>query len=450
MSQEQTKTQSYLQELNDALNSGTFIQVRRMLNGMPGVDIAHLIESSPPRARHILWKLTDKDQEKEILQYLSDDIRNQFISQMDTQELVEATEDFDPDDLADVLQQLPDAVIQEVLRSMDVQNRQRLETILSYPEDTAGGLMNTDVITVRPDINVDTLLRYLRRHEKIPDMTDSILVINRLGKLIGLVPLTKMLVADTATSVAEVMTADVEGIAASTPAREVANLFERHDLVSAPVVDENNFLLGRITIDDVVDVIRDEADHSLMSMAGLDEDADTFAPVLKTTKRRAIWLGINLITALLASATIGLFEETIEKVVALAILMPIVASMGGIAGNQTLTLVIRGMALGHVGKANTNWLLSRELAVGALNGILWALIVAVAATLWFSDILIGITIAAAMVINLVVAGAMGAALPILLRARGIDPALAGSVLLTTITDVVGFLAFLGLATLFYA
>ncbi|MCB1663461.1 MAG: magnesium transporter, partial [Pseudomonadales bacterium] len=356
----------------------------------------------------------------------------------------------DLDDIADLLQQLPDQIIQEVLRSMDSQNRHRLEQVLSYPEDTAGGLMNIDTITVRPDITIDVVLRYLRLHPKIPDMTDNLPVVNRKDELVGILPISKILVSDPSSSVRELMNTDVITITAEMPELEVAQLFERHDLVSAPVVDNNRVLLGRITIDDVVDVIREEAEHSFMGMAGLDEDEDTFAPIWKTTKRRSVWLFINLLTAFMASYVIGLFEAAIDKVVALAILMPIVASMGGVAGSQTLTLMIRGIALGHVAGANTRWLIRREAIVGLISGLVWAVVVAAVAIWWFNDKTIGIVIALAVVINLVVAAIAGASLPSILRTFGVDPAIAGSVVLTTITDIVGFMAFLGLATLFYA
>ncbi len=330
----------------------------RILNGglSPPSDIAHLLESSPPRQRALLWNLVDKQLEGgEVLQYLGDDIRSYFLSQLNAQELADILEDFESDDLADLLQQLPDTVIQEVLDTMDEQDRQRVEEVLAYPEDTAGGLMNTDTITVRPDISIDVVLRYLRRHRSLPPpMTDSLIVVSRRDEFIGMLPITRMLVSNPAATVREVMDTDIEPIPVSLSDTKVATLFERYDLISAPpVVDETNKLLGRITIDDVVDVIREDADHSLMSMAGLDEDEDTFAPpVMKTTRRRAVWLGINLITAFTASAVIGLFEDTIAKVVALAVLMPIVASMGGIAGSQTLTLVIRGgMAVGQISGA---------------------------------------------------------------------------------------------------
>ena len=448
---EKSQARQRLRSLSEALDSGALQQVSRILNGgLSPSDIAHLLESSPPRQRALLWNLVDKNLEGEVLQYLNDDIRGYFLSKLNAQELASIIEDFESDDLADLLQQLPDTVIQEVLDTMDEQDRQRVEEVLSYPEDTAGGLMNTDTITVRPDLTIDVVLRYLRRHRSLPPMTDSLIVVSRRDEYIGVLGITKMLVSNPAATVREVMDTDIEPIPVTMADTQVATLFERYDLISAPVVGEGRKLLGRITIDDVVDVIRDDADHSLMSMAGLDEDEDTFAPVMKTTRRRAVWLGINLITAFIASAVIGLFEGTIEKVVALAVLMPIVASMGGIAGSQTLTLVIRGMAVGQISGANVGWLLNREFLAGAMNGLLWALVVSVAATAWFRDPLIGVVIAAALVINLIAAALVGTVLPIFLKSRNIDPALAGGVILTTVTDVVGFMAFLGLATIFYA
>ncbi len=444
------KSQKKLEELSTALDSGTFADVRRMLNGLPAADVAHLLESSPPRFRHILWQLVEVDQEGEVLGELGDELQALFLSQMDAAEVALITEGLEDDDVADILQQLPDRVTREVLNSMDHQDRARLEQVLNYPDDTAGGLMNTDAITIRARFTLDVVLRYLRRHEEIPEMTDNLIVVNRNDQFIGLLPLRTLLVSDPSSSVREMMITDVEAISAYTPDDEVARLFERHDWVSAPVVDDNGKLLGRITIDDVVDVIREDADHTFMSMAGLDEYEDTFAPVFKTAPRRAIWLGINLATAFIAASMINIFQDTIEKVVALAVLMPIVASMGGVAGTQTLTILVRGIAMGQVGKNNQAWLINRELAVGLLNGLLWAAVVAVAASLWFDDWNLGIIIAAAMVINLVTASVTGAILPLMMNKVNIDPALAGGVVLTTVTDVVGFVSFLGLATLYYA
>ena len=442
---------SELDKLSQALDSGAFQQIRFTLNNtLQSVEVAHLLEKSPPKERRILWQLIHRDNEAAVLQHLSDDIQADILSRMDNSRVLAIADSLDTDDLADLLQQLPETVMHELLKAMDKQNRERVEQVLSFAEDTAGGLMNTDTVTIRPDITVETVLRYLRRHDEIPEMTDSIFVISRRKELyIGTLALTKLLVSDPETTVREIMLTEVEPLPASMPDHEVALLFEQHDLVSAPVVDKLGKLLGRITIDDVVDVIREDADHSLMSMAGLDDDEDTFAPVWKTSKKRAVWLGINLLTAFIASAVIGIFQDTIDKVVALAVLMPIVASMGGIAGSQTLTLIIRAQALHQVEKANTAWLLRRELLVGVLNGILWSMVVAGVAVLWFGDYTIGLIIGLAIIINLIVGTCSGSLLPILLKARGVDPALAGGVLLTTITDVVGFLAFLGLATYFY-
>lgn len=441
-----------LESLSAALDSHQHREIRFMLNkGMRPVEVAHLLEKSPPRERGILWSLLNQESEGEVLQHLGDDIQAEILSGMDASELLAITESLDTDDLADIMQQLPDTIMQELLQNMDLQNRERLEAVLPYPEDTAGGLMNTDTVTIRPDISVETTLRYLRRHREIPEGTDSIFVVSRkMNKLIGVLPLTRLITADPQMLVREIMQGDrADAIHADMPDQEVARIFEQRDLISAPVINTEGQLLGRITIDDVVDVIREDADHSLMSMAGLDEDEDTFAPVLKTSRRRAVWLGINLVTAILASAVIGLFEATLEQVVALAVLMPIVASMGGIAGSQTLTLVIRGQALGHIERSNISWLFNRELLVGLLNGVLWATVVAIIAVLWFQDLTIGFVIAMAIVINLVVGVSAGSLLPLTLKSAGIDPALAGGVLLTTITDVVGFFAFLGLASFFY-
>ncbi|MCD8523598.1 MAG: magnesium transporter [Saccharospirillaceae bacterium] len=450
MAQQTEKAKAKLHSLTAALESGALAQVKRILNsGLAPVDIAHLIESSPPKARKLLWELVDKELEGEVMQNLSEELQSHFLSDMSAEEVVDLTADLDTDDVADMLQQLPERVTQEVLESMDHQDRARLEAVLGYPEDSAGGLMNTDTVTIRPDITLEVVLRYLRRHKSLPPMTDNLLVVNRQNEFIGTLAISKLLVSDPQQTVREVMSTDARVIQATQHESEVAKLFERHDLVSAPVVDAAGMLLGRITIDDVVDVIRETADHSLMSMAGLDDEEDTFAPTLKTSRRRAVWLGINLLTALAASAVIGLFDKTIEQVVALAVLMPIVASMGGIAGSQVLTLVIRGQALGHLSGSNFRWLFNREIMVAAINGVLWAVVIALITYAWFRDPAIAIIIGAAIIINLMVAAMAGASLPLLLKARGIDPALAGSVVLTTVTDVVGFLSFLGLATLFY-
>jgi magnesium transporter len=419
-----------------------------MLNGLHPAEIAHLLESMPQPQRRLLWDLVDPELDGDILIHVNDELRASLIMEMDPEELVAATEGLEPDDLADIIGDLPDVVISEVLQSMDEQNRHRLESIMSYPDDTAGGLMNTDTITIRPDVTIDVVLRYLRRHGSVPEMTDNLFVVDRKDRYLGQLPLTVLLTQQPGVSVAEVMSRETAGISASMKVGEVASLFEHRDLISAPVIDDSQRLLGRITIDDVVDVIRDQSEHTMMSMAGLDQRDDMFAPVIVSARQRSVWLGINLLTALLASWVIGLFENTLDQIVILAVLMPIVASMGGIAGSQTLTLVIRGIALGYIGGSNARQLLYKELAVSLLNGLLWALIVAIVVVAWFGNTRIGFVIAAAIIINLFCAAFAGATIPMLLRRLGADPALGGSVLLTTVTDVVGFVVFLGLATFF--
>lgn len=446
----QDQTQDQLGKIFQALESGAFQPIRRMLNGLRPVEIAHLLESSPPKSRLLLWQLVDREQEGEVLQELSEDIQVFFLKQMSYAEVAAVTESLEDDDVTDILQQLPDRVIRHVLGAMSEQSRQRVESLLYYDEDTAGGLMSSNVISVRPRLTLDVVLRYLRRHEELPPSTDNLIVVNREDEFLGLLPVHKLLTTDPGITVREIMITDVDAIPADMPAREVARLFEHHDWISAPVVDAQRKVLGRITIDDVVDVIREDADQSFMSMAGLDAEEATFAPVMRSTPRRALWLAINLITAVTASLVIHLFEGTIQKVVALAVLMPIVASMGGVAGSQTLTVVIRGMALGQVGRSNISWLLSREFMVGAINGLLMALVLGFAVSLVYQDYTIAMIIAGAMVINLITAAVAGTLLPMLLRSINVDPALAGGVLLTTVTDVVGFFSFLGLATYFYA
>lgn len=446
---DENKSQTHLARVQALLGSGTFQQIGKMVNSLRPVEIARLLESSPPASRKVIWGLVDKDSAGEVLEDLPEDIQSEFIRDLDAEQLLELTEGLETDDVVDILQQLPEQVTQEVLAAMSDQDRVRVETVLAYDEDTAGGLTNPDTITIRPRFTLDVVLRYLRRHVEIPPSTDALIVVNRKDHYLGLLPLTTLLTADPSTTVREVMVTEINAIPVDMPDNEVAQLFEQNDWVSAPVVDEQGKLLGRITIDDVVDVIRESADHAFMSLAGLDEEEDTFAPVLRTFPRRAIWLGINLLTVIFVASMIKIFQDTLDRVVTLAILMPIVASMGGVAGTQTLTVVIRGMAVGHIGLSNMSWLLSRELRLGLINGCLWAIVMGGVAVLWFDDMLLGYIIAAAMLVNLVVAALAGALLPMALKKLKIDPALAGGVTLTTITDVVGFVAFLGLATYFY-
>lgn len=442
-----TATKLRLKVLDDAIESGRLERVRRLMNSLPAAEIGHLLESVPPPKRLVMWEAVDPEDEGEVLVHVNDEVRSGLIAQMDDAALVAATSDLDLDDLADILDDLPHTVTQQILTSMDRENRERLHQVLSYPEDSAGGLVNPDVITVRADVTLDVVLRYLRVRGELPDLMDDLFVVDRDGHYLGRLSLSDLLTQDPAKAVAELTDNSELAIHVDQSAGEVATDFEHHDWVSAPVVDSNNVLVGRITIDDVVDVIRDEAEHSVLSMAGLDEEDDMFAPVGLSLRRRAVWLGINLLTALLAAWFIGRFEVALETVVALAILMPVVASMGGIAGTQTLTLMIRGMAVGQVDVGNRKALLYRELSVGVLNGLLWAGVLAFIAWLWFGSTHLGGVIAIAILINLIAAALSGVAIPLVLRKLDIDPALAGGVVLTTVTDVVGFVSFLGLGTL---
>jgi len=445
------KTQAQLSQLSEVLeNNGEMRSIRRMLNGLKPIEISRLIESSPPPSREILWTMIEDDMRGPVLQEMPDDITGQILKTMGTQEVADITEVLDVDNAADILQQLPNRIIQEVLQAMSEQSRIRVETVLSYEEDTAGGLMNTDIITIRPPFTLDVVIRYLRRHDEIPSSTDQLFVVNQEDTFLGTLSMSKLLTSNPNITVREIMHTDNKPLPVTMTNSEVAQLFEQNDWISAAVIDEEQKIVGRITIDDVVDVIIEDADHSLMSMAGLDEDEDTFAPLIRTSPRRAIWLGVNLITAILASSVIHLFQDTIDKVVALAVLMPIVASMGGVAGSQTLTVVIRGMAVGKIGKSNRRWLLSREVLSGLINGVLWAVILGFITSWWFNDIYMALIIGIAVIINLLTAAVGGTLLPSMLKKIGVDPALAGGVALTTLTDVVGFLSFLGLATLFYA
>jgi magnesium transporter len=437
-----------LRNVREALDSGFFQQLRAQLFELHAAEIAHLLESLPEPKRSALWELVDQEHEGEVLVHLSDDLRTSLIREMAPDELVAAAAGMDIDDLADLLQDLPDTISQTVLQSLDKQNRQRLVAVMSYPEDTAGGLMNTDAITIRPDMTVDVVLRYLRLRGEIPDHTDSLFVVDRQDRYFGVVKLAKLLASEPQRRMEEVMDRDVEGIIASRAATEVAQLFENRDLVSAAVVDDNGKLIGRITIDDVVDVIRDEADHSLLGLAGLEDDESIFAPIWSSAKRRALWLGINLFNCVIVSSAIGLFKGTLEKIVALAVLMPIVANMSGVAGNQSLTLAIRGIALGQVGEGNAWYLLRKELTVGAINGVVWAVALGLFTTLMYRDPHLGIVIASAMALSLALAAMVGVSIPLALNRLGVDPAIAGTAILTTITDLCGFVSFLTLASLF--
>ncbi|CAA6813856.1 MAG: Magnesium transporter MgtE [uncultured Thiotrichaceae bacterium] len=437
-----------LSYLYQAIESGSLFRIQRMLNGLKPGEIAHLIEASPPQQRKIVWELVEQENEGAVLVELGDGIRASLMEEMDVEELTEAVQGLSVDDMADFLQTLPQTVIHQTLSSMDRQDRERVQEVLGFDEDTAGGLMDTQTVTVKPDVTVDVVLRYLRRQKDLPSHLDRLFVVNNDNIYQGSISLVTLLTHQPDEAVQDIMDENSTVIHAATPSQQIALIFEDRDLVSAPVVEEETQrLLGRITIDDVVDVIREEAEQSVKSMAGLNEDDELFAPVLTSARRRAVWLGTNLLTAFMAAWVIGQFETTINSAIALAALMGVIPSMGGIAGSQTLTLVVRGIALGQVGKTNTRSLFLKEIMVGLLNGLVWALVVFAVSAFVFKEPSIGIVVAIAMLLNLIAAPIAGVTLPVALKKMGIDPALAGSVLLTTVTDIIGYAAVLGLAAL---
>lgn len=441
-------SQSNLSLLRERLGGGRLRSAQMLVNSLRASELARLLESLPQGERALLWEMVDTDMEGDVLVEVAEEVRDGLIEGMQTDELLAAIGGMELDDLADLIADLPEALTQEVLRSLDQQDRDRLHAVMSYDEDSAGGLMNVDIVTVRPDVTLDVVLRYLRARGQIPDGTDSIYVVNRNNEYFGSLFLSRLLTEDSASSVAEIMSTDVQPIHADTSSDGVVWEFENRDLLSAPVVNDENRVVGRITVDDIVDVIRDEAEHSFMGAAGLDEEDDMFSPVVKSAQRRALWLGINLATAFLAASVVDLFQTAIDKIVLLAVLMPVVPSMGGVAGIQSLTIITRAIALGQIDKTNAKRILRKELLVGVANGIAWSVVVGVCTYLWFGEWRIGAVIAGALTINMGVAALAGFSVPLTLKRMRIDPALAGGVVLTTITDVVGYLAFLGLGAAF--
>jgi magnesium transporter len=445
---ELTSFEDYLQQLLIAVESSDHEEVKTQLKELHPGEIARALEALTPKERSFVWPNIDTSIQGEVLIDVNEDVQSQLIDEMSVDGLVAATEGLDTDDLADIVPNLPETAVHSLLLTLDKKHREHLNKVMSYPEDSAGGLMNTDFLTVRSDVNISAVVRYLRLLKEMPVDTDQVFVVDRKFNYLGSLHLSTILTEDPEIEISTLISDEiVKPILSSSDEAEVAQLFEQRNLISAPVVDESNQLVGRITIDDVVDVIRDEAEHSVMSMAGLDEDEDVFAPIFQSTKRRSIWLGVNLVTAFIAVTFIGLFEATMQQKIALAILMPVVASMGGIAGTQTLILVTRGIATGRVSATNIRSLINKEVAVGFLNGLFWSIVIALAAYYWFGDLVLSVVIALAVIVNLIVAAFSGAFLPLLLTKLKIDPALAGGVILTTITDVIGFVAFLGLASL---
>lgn len=437
-----------LEQILADLEAGKQEAVTQQLENTHAAEVADLLEALPPEQRSELWETVPVEQEAEVLTYLHDEARASIIEEMEEEELIAAAESMALEDLAEIIDELPGDVSNMLMDALESDHRSRLEAVLNYEEGSAGRLMSADVISVRQDVSIAVVLRWLRRHASLPPHTDSLMVIDSTGQYLGKLELAEVLTGDPGALVSSLMQADAVAVRATMSEHEVAGLFERRDLISVAVLDEGANLLGRITVDDIVDVIREESDRALLKSAGLTEEEDLFAPVMPSARRRGLWLGINLITIFAAAWVIGRFEQALDEIVALAVLMPVVASMGGIAGSQTLTLTIRGLALDQIAATNVRWLTFKELAVGAVNGLVWALAVAFVAYLWFGDSGIAAILASAMVLNLLVAGFAGVAIPLLLQRWGIDPALSGAVILTTVTDIIGFLSFLGLATLF--
>ncbi|MDJ0890818.1 MAG: magnesium transporter [Gammaproteobacteria bacterium] len=430
------------------LSSGDDVALKARLDELQAGEIADLIESVPEPEREKVWELVPEEAAGEVLADLGEKARASLAEDLPKEQVIAAAEAMDLPDLTQVIDELPAELSESIMVALPLEVRERVEEVLAYPEGTVGRIMHPEVAVIRPDVSLDVVLRYLRQRKAIPQQTDGLMVIDRDNNYLGKLSYTALLTSDPAMTVSEVMLPEADSVRADTPETDLAILFERRDLVSVAVLDDGDKLVGVVTADDVLDIVREQADQQILNMAGLEEEEDLFAPVLPSAKRRAVWLGINLITAFLAAWVIGLFEATIDKIVALAVLMPIVASMGGIAGSQTLTLAIRGLALGQISSANTRWLAFKEIGVGMLNGVFWAVVVGAIAFVWFGSVGIGLVISAAMVLNLLAAALSGVAIPLILDRLGIDPALSGAVVLTTVTDVVGFMSFLGLATLF--
>jgi magnesium transporter len=421
--------------------------VRRLVNTLSPAEIGNLLESLPPAQRTVVWGLVDPEDDGEVLLHVGDEVREGLIADMDPDEIVAAVEDLDIDDLADLVEDLPETVLDEVLKSMDRDNRERLEQVLSYDEGTAGRLMNPDVVTVRTDTTVDVVLRYLRLRGELPDHTDHLYVVSRRHQYLGRIALQALLTSEPTTPVNRLIDDEQPAIGVDESESSVARQFSDHDWISAPVVDDSNILLGRITIDDVVDIIREQAEHQALGAAGLDEDEDLFSPVPRATKRRLLWLGINLATAFLASFVVKQFEGSIDQIAALAVLMPIVAGMGGNAGTQVLALMVRGLALSQVSASNINVLIWKEVRVALLNGIALGTVLGAIVWAWFGNPWLALVIGSAMTINLLCAAGAGVLIPVTLKRMGFDPAVSSSIFLTTVTDVMGYFTFLGLATL---
>lgn len=445
---EEIQELSPLAQILEAISEENVGAVATVINELQPAEIARTLESLPPAEREQVWGVISDSHHGDVLAHLGEDVLEQVVEDMSHDVLLNSAQSMDDDDLVDFLQDLPDDMSLSLLQSLDYAQRKKLVEMLEYDDDTAGGMMNTDSITVRPEVQVAAVVRYLRMLDEVPWATSKLFVVDRDSHLLGEVPLTRLVVARRKEKIADIMRTEFTAFHVNDEDTTVTQQFRERDLLTAPVINDDNQLVGRITVDDVIDVIQEEAERSLMHTAGLDEEVDTFAPIVQATTSRAIWLGVNLVTALLAAAVINAFGATIEKVVALAALSPLVASMGGIAGSQSLTIIIRGIALGQIEGANARLLLMRELAIGMINGLCWGIVTALISLVWFGQLNLALIVVSAIFINLCCAALSGVVIPLLLKRLNIDPALAGSVILTTVTDVVGFLVLLGLATLF--
>jgi len=435
--------------LNQLLESSSELsqdEIRSLLKKLSSSEIAHALESSPPKQRKLFFSLLETNEEGDVLVDLGEEIQQELVSNISNEELAEAVKELEPDETVDILQNLPEDRMNTILSKMSYRDRKRIEIGLTYPENTAGGLLNTDVISVRPSHSIEVVINYLRDQKELPDNTDKIFVVNKEDEYIGEIAISKIITCKPNLTVREIMSTSSNPILVSQDDKEVATIFERNDIISSAVVDESGKLIGRITIDDVLDVIREDADQNFLGMAGVAED--TFAPPGRAARSRVFWLSMNLLTAFIASMTINIFKDVLDQIVYLAILMPIVASMGGVAATQTLTIVLRGLTLEQINSSNLRWLFKRELAVSILNGLVLSILVGLVTYLWFGEITIALLISFALIINLVSSVIAGVFVPIILRSFNQDPAISGSVVVTTVTDVIGFLSFLGLATVF--
>ncbi len=418
-----------------------------LLGDLHPADIADILESLPVQKRLVLWDLVKSENEGDILIEVSDSVRQTLIADMDSTELLAAAEQLETDEIADIAPDLPEEVLKDLLENLDIQNRERLQSALSYPEDSVGSLMEFEITTIREDLTLEVVLNYLRKIKKLPNHTDKLFVVDKDGLILGVLPLERIIVNAPTTIVKNIMAKEVVLFKPEDLADEASNAFERYDLVTAPVVDENKKLVGRLTVEAVMDFIRQESDNEKFSMAGLREEEDIFSSIWKSVQNRWAWLAINLLTAFIASRVIGIFEGSIEKVVALAALMPIIASIGGNSGNQTTAMIVRALAIGQLTQSSIRSLLYKEISVALLNGLIWGSIVGLFAFYLYNNADLGFVMASAMVLNLILAAIMGVLMPLLMHRLGKDPAVGSSVLITAMTDSGGFFIFLGLATL---